>query len=215
MQLLVCASTEFEIQPIIDFIKQENIQTVDILITGVGITAATYMLTKAVFNKRPDFILQAGVAGCLDERLPLTKIVLIENENIGDMGVEENGSFKTLFDLHLLDSNSSPWKNGKLSNNIQSLRSTGLTIVDGVTVNEISTNRQRIDYYKTQLGASVESMEGAALHYVALQENIPFLQMRSLSNFVGERDKSKWGMGTAIANLNIELKRILTKFLNK
>jgi futalosine hydrolase len=215
MQLLVCASTEFEIKPTIKFAREENIQNVEILITGVGMMATTYSLTKALLNKRPDFILQAGVGGCLNEKLPLSKIVLIENENIGDLGVDENGSFKTLFDLKLLDENSFPWKKRKLSNNVEVFKSTGLTIVDGVTVNEISTNKERIAYYKNQLNASVETMEGAALHFFALQEKIPFLQMRSLSNFVGERDKSKWVMDIAIANLNIELQRILTKFLSK
>jgi futalosine hydrolase len=215
MQLLLCASTEFEIKPTSEFIGEENISNIDVLITGVGMMATTYSLTKAILKKRPDFILQAGVAGCLDEKLPLTKIVLIENENIGDLGVEEIGTFKTLFDLKLLDKNSFPWENGKLSNNVEVLRSTGLTIVDSVTVNEISTNIERIAYYKNQLNASVESMEGAALHFVALQEKIPFLQMRSLSNFVGERDKSKWVMDIAIANLNIELKRIVTKILKR
>lgn len=215
MQLLVCASTEFEIKPVMDFIAQEKVQNIDVLITGVGMMAATYALTKAVLMKRPDFIFQAGVAGSLDGKLPLTKIVLVESEHVGDMGVEENGSFKTLFDLNLLDRNTFPWKNRKLSNNLEALKLIGLTIVDGVTVNEISTSEQRIAYYKNELHASVESMEGAALHYVALQEKIPFLQMRSLSNFVGERDKSKWMMSTAIANLNIELKRVLTKFLDR
>ena len=215
MQLLLCASTEFEIKPTLEFIQEENIKNIDISITGVGMMSTAYSFTKTVSQKKPDFILQAGVAGCLDEKLPLTKIVLVENENIGDLGVEENGSFKTLFDLKLLDKNSLPWSNGKLSNNIEALKPSGLTIVDGVTVNEISTNKNRIDYYRTQLNASVESMEGAALHFVALQEKIPFLQMRSLSNFVGERDKSKWVMDIAIANLNIELKRILTKILSK
>jgi futalosine hydrolase len=215
MQLLLCASTEFEIKPTIDFIEQQNIGNVDILITGVGMMATTYSLTRAIFNKRPDFIFQAGVAGCLDLSLPLTKIVLVENEHIGDLGVEESGAFKTLFDLRLLNRNSIPWTDGKLSNNVEALKATGLTIVDGVTVNEISTNKERIAYYRNELKASVESMEGAALHYVALQEKIPFLQMRSLSNFVGERDKSKWVMDVAIANLNIELNRIVTKFLNR
>jgi futalosine hydrolase len=177
--------------------------------------ATTYTLTKSISARRPDFIFQAGVAGCLDKKLPLSKIVLVENENIGDLGVEENSAFRTLFDLRLLDKNAFPWKDAKLSNNIEALKSIGLTVIDGVTVNEISTDKMRIDYYKDQLNASVESMEGAALHFVALQENIPFLQMRSLSNFVGERDKSKWVMDIAIANLNIELKRILTKFLSK
>lgn len=213
MQLLLCASTEFEIRPTIDFIREEKIKNVEILITGVGMMATTYALTKSIFRKRPDFIFQAGLAGCLDKKLPLSKIVLVENESIGDLGVEENAAFKTLFDLRLLDKNSFPWKDGKLPNNIEAVKSTGLTIVDAVTVNEISTKKTRIDYYKNQLNASVESMEGAALHFIALQEKIPFLQMRSLSNFVGERDKSKWVMDIAIANLNIELKRVLTKFL--
>jgi futalosine hydrolase len=54
-------------------------------------------------------------------------------------------------------------------------------------------------------------MEGAALHYVALCEKIPFLQLRAVSNYVGERDKNKWALREAIANLNMELQRILIK----
>lgn len=212
MQLLLCASTEFEIKPTIDFIREKDIKNIDILITGVGMLPTAYSLTKTILNKRPDFILQAGVAGCLDENLPLTKIVIVENDIIGDLGVEEKGIFKTAFDLQLLEKNSFPWKNGKLSNNIEALKITGLKVVDAVTINEITTNKERIAYYRNDLNASVESMEGAALHYVALQEKISFLQIRSLSNFVGERDKSKWVMDIAIANLNIELKRILLNF---
>jgi len=214
MQLLLCASTEIELRPTIEFIQKENIQGVDILITGIGMMATTYTLTRSILNKRPDFVLQAGIAGCLDENLPLTKTVLVENENIGDLGVEEKQTFKTLFNLSLLDKNSFPWKHGKLSNNIAQLKSTGLKIVDAVSVNEISTDMGRIEYYKNELNASIESMEGAALHYVALQEKVRFLQMRSLSNFVGERDKNKWVIDVAVANLNAELIRIIVKLLN-
>ena len=52
-------------------------------------------------------------------------------------------------------------------------------------------------------------MEGAAFHYVCLQQKIKFLQLRSISNRVGERDKTKWAMKEAIANLNIELKKLV------
>jgi futalosine hydrolase len=48
-------------------------------------------------------------------------------------------------------------------------------------------------------------MEGGGLHYVCLQEKIPFLQLRSISNDIGERDKTKWDIRTAIANLNARL----------
>ena len=211
MQILLCAATEMEIKGSLDFIRANNLKEVDVLITGVGLTAATYSLTKKIITSRPQFVLQAGIAGNLNDSLPLSKIVIVENEMIGDLGVEENGNFNSLFDLRLADKNNFPWTNGKLSNKIDVLKQTGLTVVDGVTVNEISTNPGRIAHYRS-LGASIETMEGAALHYVCLVENIPFLQIRSLSNFVGVRDKNQWVMDIAIANLNLELQRILTKF---
>lgn len=215
MHLLLCSATEFEIRPVIDYINRQKVTNVDILITGVGLTAATYAITRQVLKQRPGFIIQAGVAGSLDPALPLTKIVLVKEEVIGDLGVEENNTFHHVTDMKLVDKNSFPWKNGKLANNLDTLEAAGLTLVNGVTVNEISTSENRIGYYREHLGAQVETMEGAALHYVALSENIPFLQIRSLSNFAGERDKSKWVMDKAIAGLNVELERILSKIIHQ
>lgn len=212
MSFLLCAATPFEIQPTIDFLQERQAQGVDVLITGVGLTAATYALTKRIASNRPDFIVQAGVAGTLDLNLPLTKIVIVESEIIGDLGVMENGQFKSIADLNLLNPNQLPWKEGRLTNDLGHLKTSGLTAVHSVSVNEISTDPARINYYRS-LGAQIESMEGAALHYVALQEGIRFLQIRSLSNFAGERDKSKWMMLPAIAQLNAELQYLLTKLL--
>jgi futalosine hydrolase len=211
MPILLCAATEFEIEPTIEFIREKNRTDITVLITGVGLTAATYQLTKAVCIQKPQLILQAGIAGCLNDQLALAKVVGIKNEMIGDQGVEENGKFNSLFDLKLIERNTFPWMNGKLCNNHEILLQAGLPIVNSVTINEISTSNERIQYYKNHLGADIESMEGAALHYVALLENIPFLQIRSLSNFVGERDKNKWEMNKAISRLNLELQKIILK----
>ena len=211
MHILLCAATELEIKPVTERVTGSRLSNIEILITGVGLTAATYSITRSVSLKRPSFIIQAGVAGCLDKKLPLTKIVIVENEMIGDLGVMEDGDFRSVSDLGLQDKNSHPWANGRLKNSVDVLKQTGLPIVDGVTVNEITTSAQRIDHYRDVLGASVETMEGAALHYVALMEKFPFLQIRSLSNFIGERDKSKWVLDMAIATLNLELERIVQK----
>jgi futalosine hydrolase len=200
MSVLLCAATKFEVKPTIDFIREKNLTHITVLITGVGLTTATYQLTKAVCIQKPQLII-----------LDLAKVVGIKNEMIGDQGVEENGKFNSLFDLKLIEKNVFPWIDGKLCNNHEILLQSGLPIVDSVTINEISTGTERIQYYKDHLGADIESMEGAALHYVALLENIPFLQIRSLSNFAGERDKSKWEMNKAISCLNLELQRILLK----
>jgi len=87
-----------------------------------------------------------------------------------------------------------------------------LETVKGISINEISTSKQRIEFYRQTFNAAVESMEGAALHYVCLKEKIPFLQIRSVSNYIGERNKKKWNMKTSIENLNNELSRLLKIF---
>jgi futalosine hydrolase len=48
-------------------------------------------------------------------------------------------------------------------------------------------------------------MEGAALHYVCINEGIPFIHLRAVSNLVGERDKQRWKMQKAIENLGITI----------
>jgi futalosine hydrolase len=214
MPILLCAATEFEIRPTLEWIRKQGFNTIQVLITGVGLTAATYQLTKAVYKHKPRLLLQAGVAGCLEESLSLSKVVTVRNEAIGDLGVEENNQFNSLFDLKLCEHNTFPWTHGKLTNASIILGQTGLPIVDSVSINEISTSMERIRYYKSELGASIESMEGAALHYVGIMEKIPFLQIRSLSNFAGERDKGKWLLKDAIGNLNSELQRLLTNLLS-
>jgi futalosine hydrolase len=215
MYIVLCTATDFEIQPTIDFIKEKDLKGVEVLITGVGMTAATYHITRAILTGKPDLVIQAGIAGCFDEDFQLSQVVAVKSEAIGDLGVNENGKFNSLFDMNFLNENHLPWKNRKLVNESPVLEQSSLETVDAVTINEITTTKEMVAYYKSELSAQIESMEGAALHYVCLQENVSFLQIRSLSNFVGERDKNKWQLKEAIASLNSELQRIILKFLNQ
>ena len=189
MRFLLCAATQFEIEATLNFLNShpEYKTKTEVLITGVGLTATTYQLTKKILSDRPRFVLQAGICGSLDNFLFPGKIVVVEKESIGDLGVIEKGEFTSLFNLGFVQLNEDPWTNGRLCNNISLLQKTGLTIVDGVTINEITTNPDRMLLYKEQLKANIETMEGAALHYVCLSEKIPFLQLRAVSNYVGER----------------------------
>ena len=209
MPLLLCAATTFEIEPATRWIREQH-KNIDLLITGVGLPEVTYRLTKALSVQRPSMIIQAGIAGSLDEQLSPGETVVVESEYIGDLGVVEENSFKDLFVLGLNGSNSSPYIDGQLTN--PDLTTFGSTYrkVKGVSVNEITTLPERMAHYKKQ-GAQIESLEGAALHYVALMEHVPFLQLRTISNYVGERDKSKWMLKEAITVLNNELIRILEK----
>jgi len=215
MRTLLFAATEFEIAPTLQFIEDKKLaDQVQVIITGVGLMSATYAITKAVGAHRPELLLQAGLAGCVDTDLPLGTTAAVLREMVGDLGVEQAGSFTSAFDMGLIRPNERPWQDGKLANpHEELLRTAGLPLVDSITVNEVSTAEDRISYYKHGLQAGIESMEGAALHYVGLMEDIPFLQIRSFSNYVGERDKSKWVLDGAIEILNLELQRQLSNFV--
>ena len=103
-----------------------------------------------------------------------------------------------------------PFTNGSLPNeNIDKLNVLLLLKITGVTINEITTDKGRIDALTTKYGAITESMEGASLHYVCRHFDVPFIQVRSISNYVGERDKNKWKMKEAIINVNEAVRKMI------
>lgn len=211
MNCLVIAATPIEIAPFLTYLKKEKKfkYEIDVLITGIGLTAATYALLNQINIKKPAFIIQAGVGGCFDINIKLGTVVAIKKETIADQSVVELKTLKTLFDLKLLPQNKNPFSNGWLVNSNDILRKIKLRKVTGISVNEITTDKKKVKLYRDRFKPVIESMEGAALHYVSLMEKIPFLQIRSVSNYIAERNKQKWNMKEAVENLNKDLISIL------
>ncbi|HEY0274233.1 MAG TPA: hypothetical protein VGC22_13660, partial [Chitinophaga sp.] len=73
----------------------------------------------------------------------------------------------------------------------------------------VSGSASTITRLETRYQPQVESMEGAAFHYACLVEKVPFLQLRSISNYVEVRDKSKWKIGLAVKHLNDALLQLV------
>ena len=214
MHILITAATEKEIAPSKQFLEEAgyevNNNRFEILITGVGLMASTYALTEKILRQPPHYIFQAGIAGSFSSELEPGTVVMVNDETIGDCGVTEQGVFKDLFDLQLADESAFPFIEKKLVNlHCSNWKKYGFRFVSGVTVNKISTEPEIIQQLKQQYGADIESMEGAALHYVCLQQKIPFMQIRSISNYVGERNKSNWKLRESINTLNETLIKII------
>lgn len=171
--------------------------------SGVGILASAVSLTRLASEEKPDLIIQAGIAGCFDPNIPLGKVVVVKEEILGDIGVEEEGKWKDLFDLKLEKSNYHPFEKRKLPNPwLNTYNLLKLPELTAITVNQISTQQTRIEQLKKKYGAVLESMEGAALHFICREANIPFIQIRAISNYVGERNKANWKMKESIEALN-------------
>ena len=215
MYILLTAATAFEIDPIFDYLEKQDFKVGDneigIQITGIGSMMATYELTKAAIQLKPDYIIQAGIAGSFDVNLVPPQVVLIKDEIIGDVGAAEKDGFADIFDLKLIEPSTFPYTNKRLINPLLEGKSDhyDLRVVSGVTINEVTTSPTRIQLLKEKYGAHIESMEGAALHYISLKNKIPFLQVRAISNMVGERDKGQWKIKEAIEALNDALRKML------
>ena len=205
MKILMVAATEHEL----DLSLRDDNADVDILISGIGVTSTTYHVTKGLMQKKYDLAIQAGIAGSFTNDLNLGEIVFVSADTFGDLGIEENAVFKSLFLSGLADENDFPFTNGWLVNRHEILNSRLLRTVKAITINKITNDKKQVEMQRNIFSAQAESMEGAAFHFVCLNMNIPFLQIRSISNMVGERDKSKWKIKEAITNLNIELNKII------
>jgi futalosine hydrolase len=205
MQILLTAATKAEIA-LLDTLPAP----VDIEITGVGCPATLYHLQKKLHQKKYDLVLQVGIAGSFTNSFQLGEVVIVRKDCFADIGMEERGDFVSIYQTPFADKNKFPFTDGWLVNEYAYVKNQNLPLANAVTINKISDS----ELQKTQLIKSfspqIESMEGAALHYVCLLENIPFLQIRSISNEVGIRDKTTWKMKEAIINLNKETEKLIT-----
>ena len=204
MQILIVSATLMEIAPL-----QQQKPALQYLVTGVGAPACMYTLQEKLHQNSYDLVIQAGIGGCFDSTIPLSTVYGIEKDVFADAGIFENGALKTLFEAGLADPNQSPFSDGWLVNKSTILSTIHMPLAGAITVNRVSENEETNLLYKAKYQPMIESMEGAAFHYVCIQQKIPFLQIRSLSNYVGERDKTKWKMQASIQSLNESLVQIV------
>jgi futalosine hydrolase len=206
MQILLIAATKLEIEPL------NNLPgNVDIEITGVGCPAALYHLQKKLYQRKYDLAIQAGIAGTFNNKYSLGEVVIVRQDTFADIGMEELSEFTSIYQTAFADKNKFPFTDGWLVNEYAYVKNQNLPLANAISINKISDSELQKQQMIKSFSPDIETMEGAALHYVCLQENIPFLQIRSISNEVGARDKSKWEMKEAIINLNIEIEKLIRR----
>ena len=206
MNVLITAATELEIAP---FAKKNK--SAELFIHGVGATHAIYALSKKL-NTAYDLVIQAGIAGSFSREIYLGETVLVKRDGFADMGLLQQGKLSSIFEMGLAGENEFPYHNAFLENKHPILKTNVIKTVNAVTVNLINTDENYTQLLREKYQADIETMEGAALHYVCLYQKIPFLQLRSISNYVGERDKGKWKLDEAIHNLCFHLEELVNRF---
>ncbi len=204
MHLLLLSATDLEISETATWLNNHslglNALKPKLLISGIGQLQTAYALQNRIRLERPDLVIQAGIGGA-PAKEEIGNVYAIGSEKIADLGAMEKTGFTDIFEMGLENPDRFPFRDGKLNNPYRSLLEwTGLPVLDGVTVNGIIASD--VACFQRNPRRVVESMEGAALHYVSLMEKVPFLQIRAISNMTGDRDKNRWKLKEALKSLH-------------
>ncbi|MEZ5019902.1 MAG: hypothetical protein R2756_07235 [Bacteroidales bacterium] len=193
----------------------------DIIVTGVGGAAMSWALQKrlnpGVIHQRlmpgsmPALVIGAGIAGSYKADLPVGTVVTTGSDCFADMGVDDNGSFKSLFHAGLSDPDIAPFTDGRIlcKGKWYELAAGMLPEATGATVNMSSGSQAVIDRIREIWNPDIETMEGAWLAYNCAMAGVPWIAVRAVSNMVEPRNLKNWDIPLALRNLEEKMTRLL------
>lgn len=179
-----------------------------LLMGGMGKTNAAQALAALLETRPVRGVVGFGVGGAYPgSDLDVGGLALATAEIYGDDGVEapEGWLSTEAIGIPLLETargagfNEVVLDEDRVRAAGRALASAGLEVTSGpfVTVSACSGTRARGDALRARFGAICESMEGAACAHVSALYEVPFVEVRGISNLVEDRDLSRWKLRDA------------------
>jgi futalosine hydrolase len=181
----------------------------NLLIAGIGTVPVIYNLTRHLASNRYEKVVHGGIAGSYILPLQPCEVVQVVRDTFVDVGIDHGGIFRWIFHENLWKPDEKPFRNGWMEVPEDPLLK--LESVNGITVDLVTAGPERKARLAERFNPQLESMEGAAVFYVCKMEDIPVTQIRSISNYVGIRDRSNWKTDEAIEALTKILTGIICK----
>jgi futalosine hydrolase len=217
MKILVTAAEEQELrraERAFDMVKKsKDVKAqVEFRLTGIGAVQACHCVTRevvaaAAVGEPYNLVVNLGIAGSYDlEAFPIGSAAVISREHFADLGFGSEEGFSDLFQYGILEKDDFPYTKGALARQLlpyphieKVLEKYGAGA--GATVQCVTGTQARCNEIVAMYNPQIESMEGAGVYYAALMEKVPFFELRTVSNAVGERDTSKWESKAALDTL--------------
>ena len=199
--ILAVAATEFEMDA---YIRAGGEAFSKGFVSGVGVLESCLTLTRYL-EKHHDAIsavVNFGVAGAFihDSRDSpgILDICLAEREVFGDLGIcyprrlDDLGDELSLKKTFALDEHLT-------TKAMQILAEKNITTITGnfVTVSCVSGTYDRGEILRNKYNGLCENMEGAAIARVCLEYSLACMEIRCVSNYVEDRDPSRWRLEEA------------------
>lgn len=199
VRLWIVAPTQGELDFLTTRIQMPGLKFIS---TGIGMVNTALGLERALQKEgKPDWIIQAGIAGSWTEAFPIGSVVQVRKEIYGELGAESPEGFKSLEVLGFVNFRLGDSEvHNVLENPHPALN--GLPQATGITVNRVHGITHSIEETRAFWHPEIESMEGAAFFQVCLQWGIPFAEIRSVSNRVEPRNRDAWNIPLALNTLS-------------
>jgi futalosine hydrolase len=177
---------------------------VSMLLTGIGAVNTAYALTHYLATQpRPSLVIQSGIAGAyVPAGLPVGSVVLADTEIYGDLGVMTPGGWRPAEEIgiplveargaHPPRFNYFPLDQDLVARAARVCGSRVARTGPFLTLSQVTGVRTLGDALHQRFGALCESMEGAAAAHVCALHDVPFLEVRGISNLIEDRNRAAW-----------------------
>lgn len=173
-----------------------------VLAVGAGPAAAAAGTAAALARGSYDLVVNAGIGGGFAVA-PVGSTVLATRVVAADLGAETADGFVPIEELGF--GTSAFEADRRLVTRVgDALRAAGVPLVLGpaLTVSTVTGTAERAaELTAAHPGAAVEGMEGFGVATAAAAFGVPVLELRTISNAVGPRDRAAWRIPDALRAL--------------
>ncbi len=163
---------------------------VEVIAVGVGPVEAAIGTARALAARPYQLAINAGIGGAFAGRATVGEAVCIHSEQYVELGREDRGALSLPGGVRLeACAASDP---GLLAQAPLGPRNGWAPSGSGVTSATITTTAERAATLAAQFAPTVESMEGFAVLRAAAAAGIAAIELRGISNIVGDRATSQW-----------------------
>ncbi len=174
----------------------------DVVAGGVGPIAAAISTAKVLATNESGYnlVVSAGIGGGFIGRAEVGSIVVANEIVVADLGAETPEGFSSLDELRF--GSTRIRVDDRLAARVtESLHAAGLLVQSGpvLTVSTVTGTAATASVMASRVpGATAEGMEGYGVALAANNFGLPILEIRSISNPVGPRDRAAWRIGDAL-----------------
>jgi futalosine hydrolase len=201
-RILIMTSVEAERDAILRGIGSDS--RIDVKLAGVGPISAGIQTAKALTADDYDLVINMGIAGGFTDKAEVGSLVIANEIVSADLGAESPEGFITLDELGFGASTRVKADSDLVQILLEVMKEENISVQAGniLTLSTVTgTAETTSKLQQREPGALAEAMEGYGVAMAAKEFGLPVLEIRSISNPIGPRDRSAWRIKDALVTL--------------